>query len=33
MVSLNPNLQESRNARLYLEQISGILPKLKCKGV
>lgn len=30
MVSLNPDLQESRNARNYLEQISGILPKLKC---
>ena len=33
MVSLNPDLQESKNARLYLEQISGLLPKLKCKGV
>jgi len=33
MISLNPDLQESRNARLYLEQISGILPKLRCKGV
>jgi tetratricopeptide (TPR) repeat protein len=32
MVSLNPDLQESRNARNYLEQISGILPKLGCKG-
>jgi tetratricopeptide (TPR) repeat protein len=33
MLSLNPDLQESKNARLYLEQISGILPKLHCKGV
>ncbi|HEY7187837.1 MAG TPA: caspase family protein [Vicinamibacterales bacterium] len=33
MVSINPDLQESKNARLYLEQISGILPKLGCKGV
>jgi len=32
MVSINPDLQESRNARFYLEQISGTLPKLKCKG-
>ena len=33
MVSLNPDLQESKNARLYLEQISGLLPNLNCKGV
>jgi tetratricopeptide (TPR) repeat protein len=30
MVRLNPDLQESRNAKNYLEQITGILPKLHC---
>ena len=31
MVSFNPDLQESRNAKNYLEQITGILPKLGCR--
>jgi tetratricopeptide (TPR) repeat protein len=32
MIELNPALSESRNAKNYLEQISGILPKLGCKA-
>jgi tetratricopeptide (TPR) repeat protein len=32
MVTLNPSLDESKNARNYLEQITGILPKLRCSG-
>jgi tetratricopeptide (TPR) repeat protein len=31
MVKLNPDLSESRNAKNYLEQITGLLPKLGCK--
>jgi tetratricopeptide (TPR) repeat protein len=33
MIALNPDLQESKNARNYLEQITGLLPKLRCRGV
>jgi tetratricopeptide (TPR) repeat protein len=32
MVTLNGELQEARNAKNYLEQISGILRELKCRG-
>lgn len=32
MVSINPDLVESKNARNYLEQITGILPKTACAG-
>jgi tetratricopeptide (TPR) repeat protein len=32
MIRLNPNLQESKNAKNYLEQIIGILPKLGCRA-
>ena len=32
MVTINPSLDESKNARNYLEQITGILPKLRCSG-
>jgi tetratricopeptide (TPR) repeat protein len=31
MLTINPNLEESRNARNYLEQIDGILPQLGCQ--
>jgi tetratricopeptide (TPR) repeat protein len=30
MVKLNPDLQEARNARYYLEQITGIAKELRC---
>ena len=30
MVELNPDLQETRNARIYLEKISGIAKELRC---
>ena len=32
MISINPHLDESKNAKNYLEQITGLLPKLGCKG-
>jgi tetratricopeptide (TPR) repeat protein len=32
MLELNANLVEAKNARNYLEQIVGILPKLGCRG-
>jgi tetratricopeptide (TPR) repeat protein len=32
MISLNPDLDESKNAKNYLEQITGLWPKLGCKG-
>jgi tetratricopeptide (TPR) repeat protein len=32
MVALNPDLDESRNARDYLAQIGGILPRLGCES-
>jgi tetratricopeptide (TPR) repeat protein len=32
MISLNADLDESKNARKYLEQIAGLLPKLGCKA-
>ena len=32
MLELNANLQESKNAKNYLEQITGIMPKLGCSG-
>ena len=32
MISLNPDLDESKNAKNYLDQITGLLPKLGCKG-
>ena len=31
MVALNPDLEESRNARNYMGQIDGILPSLGCQ--
>jgi tetratricopeptide (TPR) repeat protein len=32
MIEINPDLDESRNAKNYLGQIDGILPKLGCRG-
>jgi len=32
MLSINPDLEESKNARNYLSQINDILPKLGCKA-
>jgi tetratricopeptide (TPR) repeat protein len=31
MIKLNPDLEESRHARDYVEQINAILPQLHCK--
>jgi tetratricopeptide (TPR) repeat protein len=31
MISINPDLDESKNAKYYLEQITGLIPKLGCK--
>ena len=32
MLEINPDLDESRNARNYVAQIDGILPQLSCRG-
>ena len=32
MLQLNARLDESKNAKNYLEQITGIMPKLGCSG-
>jgi tetratricopeptide (TPR) repeat protein len=32
MIRLNPDLDEAKNARNYLVQIDGILPRLRCSG-
>ena len=31
MIAINPDLDESKNAKNYLTQITAILPKLGCK--
>jgi hypothetical protein len=32
MIDINPDLDESKNAKNYLGQITGLLPKLGCKA-